>query len=259
MTTTNTNKQLSRQESDILHTVKLHGSCSINELAQQLSVSEETIRRHVRPLAAKGFVNKVHGGVVLPDRFVESPYRRRMQENREAKQRIGEKVAELIEDGDSLIIDSGTTTTYVAHALRNHARLTVVTNSIEIASILATQNHNRVFITGGELRPEDSTVFGHQADQMVSRFSVKFALLSIGSINAGFELLDFHLAEADFSRMALAQAEHVIVAADHSKFSRQGLVKVCGLDAVDTLVSDVTIAKSLQKKAEFCNTRLIQA
>ncbi len=203
-----------------------------------LSVSDETVRRHVQPLVNKGLVLRVHGGIVLPDQLQEAPYLRRMDENKKSKQRIADKAASLVQNGESLFLDSGSTTAYVALALINHRNLSVVTNSVEIARTLASRNGNHVYMAGGELRGDDAAAFGKPVIDFIRQFHYKHAVLSIGGISPKSEVFDFHLEEMEVSQAAITQAERVIVVADHTKFSRQALVKVCDFDVVDTLICD---------------------
>ena len=124
---------VSVRQSKILKLVRQQGSCTVVELSERLEVSDETIRRNVKPLVSEGLVIKVHGGIILPHRFEESPIQRRMLDNREAKERIAALVAQQVQDGDSLVLDTGSTTIYVARALSGHSNLVVVTNSTRIA------------------------------------------------------------------------------------------------------------------------------
>ncbi|MCB1755502.1 MAG: DeoR/GlpR transcriptional regulator [Gammaproteobacteria bacterium] len=248
---------LSRHESEILQTVRARGSCSIVELAALLSVSDETVRRHVQPLVKKGLVHRVHGGVVLPEQ--EAPFRRRLGENQQAKEAIARQAASLINNGDSLFIDSGATTNYVAMALATHRNLSIVTNSIDIARTLATRNNNRVYMAGGELRSDDAASFGKSAVDFIRQFGVKRAILSIGAMNSQGEFFNFHLEEAQISQAGIQAAEQVIMVADHSKFSRKGLVRVCGLQEVDILISDKAPPKALAKAAAQTKTAIMVA
>ncbi len=251
----NDNIPLSKHESEILRTVRMSGSCTISELAELLSVSDETIRRHVQPLVKKGLVHRVHGGIVLPDQ--EAPFQRRLAENQRIKQCIAKKAAEWIQHGDSLFIDSGTTTSYVAMALSRHRNLSVVTNSTEIARALASRNSNRVYIAGGELRSDDAASFGKAAVDFIQQFDLKYALLSIGAIKRTGEFFNFHLQEAEISRAAISQSEQVIMVADHSKFSRKGLTRVCDLNAVDYFITDTTVPSEIRKLAAECATEIV--
>ncbi len=235
---------------EILRQVRLHGSCRITDLAEALHVSDETIRRNIRPLVNRGLVLKVHGGIMLPDRMDEPPFQSRMQENREAKQRIAALTARRIKDGESIILDGGATTTYVALALTGHRSLQVVTNSTDIARTLVGSGNNSVHMAGGELRPDDAATFGIRACEFVRRFHVRHAILSIGAVN-GWGFMDLHPCESEFAQAAITQAEHVIVVADHSKFGRDGFVRVCGLEDVDMLITDAeppaSIARALHE------------
>ncbi|MEJ8573640.1 DeoR/GlpR family DNA-binding transcription regulator [Microbaculum marinum] len=227
-----------QRQSEIMRLVRLRGACSIGELADRLSVSDETIRRTVKPLVSEGVLAKVHGGIRLPDSHSEPPFQKRMLDNANAKQRIAERVAAMISNGDTLMLDCGSTTAFVARALSQHSGLTVVTNSAEIARTLAPNNSNRVFMAGGELRSDDTAALGPEALAFASQFRVRHAILSIGAMGLDGSLMVYHLAEAEFSRAVINQAEQVIVAADASKFGRPSLVRICGPERIDTLVTD---------------------
>ena len=239
---------LSVRQSEILRQVRQRGSCTIGDLASHLKVSDETIRRHVKPLVTEGLVRRVHGGIVLPDPYNEPPIQRRLLEQPEAKERIAAVVAASIKDGDSLVIDTGSTTTYVARALLEHSNLVVVTNSAQIAGLLACRHGNRVFMAGGELRPHDAAAFGPDTTDFVRRFEVQHAILSMGAIHADKGFMVYHLCEAEFSQAAIGQAERVIVAADSTKFDRSSLVRVCAPEAIDLLVTERRPAAELARR-----------
>jgi len=241
----------SRRQSEILKSVQDRGACTITELADRLGVSDETIRRNLKPLSDRGLVRRVHGGVTLPDSLHEAPFQNRMRKNAEVKQRIAEVVAGEIQDGDTLILDCGSTTTFVARALRQRKNLVVVTNSAEIARTLATNDSNRVFMAGGELRSDDTASLGPASLEFVRQFKVRHAVLSIGGIAEDGSLLLYHPEEAAFSRVVIDCAENVIVAADHSKLQGRGLVRVCGPDKVNMLVTDAPLPGPLEQ----CLTR----
>lgn len=237
---------VTNRAAEILRLLRLHGSCRIVDLAETLQVSDETIRRNIRPLVRRGLVLKVHGGIMLPDRMGEPPFQNRMQENREVKQRIAALAALQIKDGDSLILDGGATTAHVALALTGHRGLQVVTNSTEIARTLVGGEGNSVYMACGELRADDAAAFGIRACEFVRQFHVRHAILSIGAVNAwGF--MDQHPCEAEFARAGMAQAERVLVVADRTKCGRDGFVRVCGLDEVDMLITDAEPPSSIAR------------
>ncbi len=247
------------RQNEILRLVRLQGSCGIGDLAQRLNVSEETIRRNIKPLTDAGMVEKVHGAIVLPEQFFEPPIQRRMLQNQPSKQRIAAHIAELVQDGDALMLDTGSTTAYVAQALANHANLTVVTNSSYIANLLSVRNDNRVFMAGGELRAHDAAAFGADAIEFVKRFQVRYAILSMGALRHDKGFMDFHLCEAEFSQAVIAQAEQVIVAVDQSKFEHTSLVRVCGPELVDILVTDEPPPPPLASVLDAADTRVVIA
>jgi DeoR family glycerol-3-phosphate regulon repressor len=160
-----------------------------------------------------------------------------MRENSEAKRRIAAAVAATIRDGDSIMMDTGTTTSFLARELIGHRRLTVVTNSSDIARTLATLNDNRVYMAGGELRSDNGAAFGTTAIDFISRFSVTHSIISTGAVDAE-GMMDYDLEEAEFARTVLTRGQRRLVVTDHTKFGRQGLVRVCGFEAVGELVTD---------------------
>ncbi|MDH3473404.1 MAG: DeoR/GlpR family DNA-binding transcription regulator [Rhodospirillales bacterium] len=247
----------SARQARIMKTLDLEGACSVTELARQLAVSDETIRRDVTAMASKGLLERVHGGVVLPQLLREPAFQKRLQHNAEAKARIARRVAAMVRNGDSLMLDTGSTTAYVARALADHSGLMVVTNCTEIAGRLA--GRNRVYLAGGELRADDGAVFGASAMRFVEQFRVRYAVLSIGAIDPRDGLMDFYLQEAEFSRAVMAQASQTLVVADHSKFGIQAPVRVCRFDQVDVLVTDDSPPDALRRCLEEAGTELLIA
>ena len=231
----------SHREQEILRELRLAGgTCRVGFLADRLGVSGETIRRNIKSLAAQSLVHKIHGGVVMTEKLTvtERPFQSRMDENAGVKQRLAQKVAEMIGDGDSVFLDIGSTTAYVAQALRNHQDLYIVTNSIAVSHSLATRNNNRVFFAGGELRSHDGGSFGMDAINFIRRFNVKYAVFSVGAINGDVGFMLHDIQEADLSREAAARAQSCIVVADQEKFGQQAPIAVEDPGQFDVLVTD---------------------
>ncbi|TPP05972.1 DeoR/GlpR family DNA-binding transcription regulator [Rhizobium glycinendophyticum] len=227
----------SKRQREILRVLEHEGTVALSVLARKLNVSLETIRRDIKLLAGSGNLVKTHGAISLASTVAEAPFERRMRENSEAKRRIAAIVAATIRDGDSIMMDTGTTTSFLARELTGHRRLTVVTNSSDIARTLATLNDNRVYMAGGELRSDNGAAFGTTAIDFISRFSVTHAIISTGAVDAE-GMMDYDLEEAEFARTVLTRGRRRLVVTDHSKFGRQGLVRVCGFEAVDEVVTD---------------------
>ena len=241
----------SKRHGEILRLVQEEGTISIADLATKLGVSLETVRRDVKPLTSDGTVLKMHGAIGLPSMAGEAPFERRMRENADAKRRIARSVAATIVDGDSVMLDTGTTTSFLARELLGHRRLTVITNSSDIARTLATVNGNKVYMAGGELRSDSGAAFGGSAVEFVSRFRVSHSVISTGAVDAIMGIMDYDLEEAEFARMVLSRGSRTIVVTDHTKFGRQGLVQVCALDGFNEIVTDRApprdIAAALEK------------
>jgi DeoR family glycerol-3-phosphate regulon repressor len=228
----------SKRHGEILRLLGEEGTITIASLAERLGVSPETVRRDVKPLVDDGSVLKMHGAVGLSSMVGEAPFERRMRENAEAKRLIARMVAATIRDGEAIMLDTGTTTSFLARELLGHRRLTVVTNSSDIARTLATANGNKVYMAGGELRSDSGAAFGISAIEFVSRFSVDHAVISIGAVDAAAGLTDYELEEAEFARMVLSRGQRSLIVTDHTKFGRRGLVRVCGFDGFSELATD---------------------
>jgi DeoR family glycerol-3-phosphate regulon repressor len=228
----------SKRHREIVDVLRDRGTCEISELARFFKVSTETIRRDVKPLTDSGRLVKMHGAVALADHVLEAPFERRMRENADVKQAIAAVAAAHIKNGDSIMMDTGTTTSFLARELLKRQSLTVVTNSSDIARTLATVNGNTVYMAGGELRGDNGAAFGSSAIEFVSRFKVGFAVISITAIDAEAGLMDLSLEEAEFARMVLSCGRHRMVVSDSSKFGHLGLVEVCGFDRIHRLITD---------------------
>lgn len=259
---TSTAIKSNHREQEILREVRLAGgSCRVGYLAERLGVSDETVRRNIKALQAKSLVRKVHGGVLLSEdlTLTEQPFQARMRRNASAKQRLAGKFAEMIEDGDSLFLDIGSTTAYAAQALTGHRNLYIVTNSLAVASTLATINGNRVFFAGGELRPHDGGSFGQDAISFIRRFNVRYAVFSAGAINGEIGFMLHDIQEADLSREAAARAQTRIVLADSEKFGRRAPIAVANQSELDILITDAQPPWAIQKMLRDHDISLILA
>jgi DeoR family transcriptional regulator, glycerol-3-phosphate regulon repressor len=228
---------LSKRHATILKLLEAGGTVSITDLARDLGVSLETVRRDLGPLAAAGTVIRVHGAVGLAGQLGEAPFQKRMRENAAAKQAIAQVTAAMVRDGDSLMLDTGSTTSVVARALARHQRLTVITNSTDIARLLLGRNGNRVFLAGGALRPDSGAAFGKSALDFIAGFRASLAILSAGALDADGPM-DHDLDEAELARLMLTRADRALLVCDASKFDRAGLVRVAGFAAFAGLVTD---------------------
>jgi DeoR family transcriptional regulator, glycerol-3-phosphate regulon repressor len=228
----------SKRHIAILAHIRNQGTATVTELAHSLNVSEETIRRDAKLLEGKGEVLKLHGSLALPHLAGEAPFERRLREHSEAKRAIARRAVQFVEDGDSIMIDTGTTTSIFAQELRSKRNLTIVTNSSDIAKTLATVNGNTVYMAGGALKGDNGAAFGPPAVEFFARFRVKHAFISIGALDAKDGPMDADLSEAEIAHMALSRADHRIILSDSSKFGKTALVKVCDFSEINRLITD---------------------
>ena len=244
----------SKRQTLILESTRRSGSARISDLAAELDVSLETIRRDIRSLVETGEIVKSHGLVSLARQDMEAPFERRMRENLDAKIRIARHVAAGIADGDSVMMDTGTTTSVLARELRGKTGLTIVTNSSDVARTLATVNGNKVYMAGGELHGDNGAAFGRSAIDFVSAFRVRHVVISIAAIDPVGGLMDYHL--ADFARTVLGCGETRTVITDHSKFNRRALVRVAGFLDVDRIVTDMAPPPEITERLLAAGTAL---
>ncbi len=247
---------LTKRQTAILTSARQYGTVRISDLADRMGVSLETVRRDIRPLVDAGELVKVHGAVSVSGPPREAPFERRMRENEEEKRRIARHIAAAIEDGDSVMMDTGTTTSILAQELLGKSGLTIVTNSSDVARTLATVNGNRVYMAGGELHGDNGAAFGRSAIAFIADFRVHHAIISIAALNADLGLMDYHLAEAEFARTVLSCGQQRVVITDHSKFNRAALVRVGGLDEFDCLITDQPPPPDIAEKLQHAGTQV---
>ncbi|MDF1671057.1 MAG: DeoR/GlpR family DNA-binding transcription regulator [Roseovarius sp.] len=241
-------KTTNQREEEILRELqKAGGSCRVSFLANQLTVSNETIRRNIRTLEENEIVRKVHGGVHLVEDIAEAPFHSRISTHKDEKLRLAAAVAENISDGESVFLDIGSTTAYVAMELKQRSDLFVVTNSAFVANTLATRNGNRVFLAGGELRAHDGGAFGAEALDLVQRLNVQFAVFSAGAVNAELGFMLHDLEEANLARVAAANAQVRIVVADKDKFNKRAPVSIGSDTQFDVFYTDAQPSAAISR------------
>lgn len=229
---------MGRYEHEVMNAVGLRGTVSVRDLAALLDVSEQTVRRVVKPMVERGEVHKLHGAITSVTSTGDAPFLTRMNVARDAKVAIAARVAQLVRDGDTVVLDTGSTTGFIAQALRGHHGLTVVTNSSFVATTLATIPGNRVHMAGVELRNHDGASFDAFAFQVIRSMKVRVAVLSASAVDPTRGPMVHEHCEAEMSAAMSAIADQRIVAVDASKFGRNALVAIGPLRAGDVVVTD---------------------
>ncbi len=251
-------KQLSQgpRLAEILRLLDERAFWTVSELAERFDVSEETIRRDARQLEQSGVIQKVHGGLSATSHKIEAPYRIRLRENAAAKQRIARKAAELVSDGMTLLIDSGTSCHWLARNLAAMRNLTIVTNSVEIAHEVLGNPGQRLLLAGGQINPIHNAAFGPEAQAFCQRFAPDLTILSMGAVDAARGFLDFDPDEAAFKQSLLGHARRIVVLADHSKFAKSGFMQVASFREVQDLVTDQAPPADVLEAAAQTDTRI---
>ena len=223
----------------LLQVVQDLGSVTVEQLADQLGVTLQTVRRDVQRLAENGHVTRFHGGVRLPSSTTENlGHQQRVSLNADAKTRIARSVAAAVPHDCSLILNIGTTTEAIARALSQHTGLRVITNNLNVASILSANPHCEVIVVGGVVRGRDQGIVGEAAVDFIRQFKVDIALIGISGIESDGSLRDYDYREVKVSQTILTHAREVWLAADHSKFNRPAMVEMGTIEQIDHLFTD---------------------
>ncbi len=230
-----------RRHDQILQFLDIEGRLMVSDLACRLDVSEMTIRRDFEVLEQAGMLSRIHGGAVpCASRSYEPPFAIRLGRNLEAKQRIGRAAAGLLRDGETVILDAGTTTLEVARALRGRNNLRVMALSLHIADILVDEVGITTMLSGGVARPGERSFIGSLAEQTFRELSFDTVFLTVGGIDAGVGLTEYNLDDAAIKRAACVSARRRIAVADGSKIGLTAFVRICAIDALDILITDFT-------------------
>lgn len=221
----------------LLELVRQRGFASLPDLVDELGVSESTIRRDLDVLEEQGSARRTHGGVFYTGTAPKLPhFEERQPANWEKKRAIAARAAELIEDGDTLLLDGGSTAYEVARLLVGRP-LQIVTNSLPVANLFASNAKADLVLMGGYVYPRTGVSLGPYANEMLAHLNVRKTVLSVAGINErGYFNSNLLLVETE--RAMMNAADQVIVVADSTKFGRQSLAHLCPLDAVDVLVVD---------------------
>jgi len=223
----------------ILARLALQQEVSVNDLADDLQVSRETIRRDLGRLAEHGLVRKVHGGALNVPAALEPPLHSRESVHRAEKRIIARLAAPLFKPGDTLFIDAGTTTTAFAKELTQIRDLTVITNSTDIARLIGLEkNGSKVQVLGGEYCSEVAETRGPYVLEQIVQFQPDHAVRTVGAVDRRQGVFDFNMEEAAIARAMVRQARVTTVLADSSKLDRSALIKVCELRQISRLVTD---------------------
>lgn len=246
------------RRSRLLELVRSRGFAALPDLADALAVSESTVRRDLDFLEDAGSAKRTHGGVFYTGSSPKLPhFDERQPAQWDKKRAIAARAAQLIQDGDTLLLDGGTTTYEVARLLVGR-HLQIVTNSLPVANLFASGASTDLVLVGGYVYPRTGVSLGPYANQMLANLNVRRTVLSVAGINdRGFYNSNLLLVETE--QAMLQASEEVIVVADSTKFGHQSLAHLCALERVDYLVVDHEIDAAWKKKVKAAGVDLVIA
>jgi DeoR family transcriptional regulator of aga operon len=241
----------SQRTDEILKLVRQGGMIANEQLAEHLSVSVTTVRRDLQDLEMQGLLRRTHGGAIAIEPLFYEPFRHdsSFQEqtgrNAEEKRRIGFAAAAMVEDGDTIAVTPGTTTTEVVRNLRNLRGVTVVTSTVNVAMELSNRKDIEVYLTGGYLRGHWFSMVGPAAVHSARRIFPDKMFVGVNGMDADRGLTSLDEEEAELISVMMEQSKRKIVVADHTKLGAVATHLIAPVDGVERLITD-TAAADLQ-------------
>ena len=224
-----------RRQDLIMELIQQNGFVTTEQLVDQFKVTPQTIRRDLNDLASQKKLRRHHGGAGIDSSTVNTAYQARKIMDLEAKERIAEALVDMIPDNSSMFINIGTTTETIAKALLEKNNLQVVTNNLHVASILSAKEDFHIIIAGGEVRNRDGGIVGEATRDFINQFKMDFGIIGIHSDGS---LLDFDYREVRVAQSIIENSGQVLLAADHSKFGRNAMVRLGSIAQADHVFTD---------------------
>ena len=222
----------------IIEMAKARGRVLVDELVREFGISAQTVRKDLNSICERGLLKRSHGGATFPSGIENMEYEARRRIAAAEKDAIGTAAAGLVPNNSSLFINIGTTTEAVSQALLNHTGLMVITNNINVANRMRIYPNVEVVIAGGIVRGSDGGIVGEAAVDFIKQFKVDYAVIGTSAIDADGALLDFDYREVKVAQAIIANARHVILVSDSSKFERTAPVRIAHVSQVHTFITD---------------------
>lgn len=227
----------------VLATIQSEGRVLVSELSDSLGISRITIRKDLDHLEARGLLQRTHGGALAPQTSVllDPSLQEKEQHQLKEKQRIAEAAVKLVSDGQCVLLDSGTTTTAIARALREFSHLTVITNAVNIAAELTGTNFD-VILTGGMLRKNSFSLVGPLAEDVLREIHADILFLGVDGFDPSFGVTTPNVLEARVNRAMLQASRKIVAVCDSTKFSHRSLALIAPPASIHTIITDTRIA-----------------
>ncbi|WP_187428847.1 Glycerol-3-phosphate regulon repressor [Roseobacter fucihabitans] len=244
---------------DILKIAQREGKVTVEALADHFGVTLQTIRRDLTELAEANKLERVHGGAILPSGTTNIEYEERRNLNQPAKLAIAQACAAQIPEGCSIFMNIGTSTEAVARELLRHRDLMVVTNNMNIASILVENPECEIIVTGGALRRSDSGLVGKITTDTIRQFKFDVAVIGCSALDQDGDLLDFDIQEVGVSQSIIHQSRKCFLVADGSKFARTAPARIASMRDLTTVFTDQAFSPGLAKRCAEWGTGVVVA
>ncbi len=229
---------LNDRHAQIRQIVQAKGFVTIEYLAREFGVTPQTIRRDINVLSKASLIQRFHGGAGWASSTENVAYKERKILCFQEKRQIAQMVAQQIPDHASLFINIGTTTEAIAQALSYHKRLRIITNNLNVATIMSANENFEVIVAGGLVRFRDGGLIGEATIDFIEQFRVDFGIIGISGIDLDGTLLDFDYREVRAARAIIDNSRKVFLAADHTKFGRNAMVRLGNIAEIDALFTD---------------------
>ena len=253
-------KNITERHQFILQELKKAGSVNIQELSDLMQVSGVTIRKDLKLLEDKNLLFRTHGGGSISNPYaVERPINEKEFINAEQKQSIAKAALKLIRQNDSIMIGSGTTVFELARCLQPAKQITVITPAVKVTLELSNRPNVEVLQLGGLIRQNSSSVAGSYAEYILDNISCGILFIGVDGIDFDFGLSISNLTEAGLNQKMITTAQSVAVMADHTKFGKRGIGKICDLDQIQYIITDAGVSADTVKSLEDRGIKVIVA
>ena len=236
---------LSPRQNKILVLAGREGRVDVEKLSSIFDISPQTIRKDLNILCDRQLLQRVHGGAIVGSGIENVSYEARRLLAPGSKKAIGEMAATLIPDNSSLLINIGTTTEQVAHSLKDHRGLLVITNNINAIAIMKNFLGIELIIAGGQVRRSDGGIIGVAAVDFINQFKADYAVIGVSAFDEDGSLLDYDFGEVRVAQSIIENARHVILVTDSMKLERSAPIRIGHISQINTIVTDGKLPQKL--------------
>lgn len=228
-----------RRREIIMDLLNREGKVKVSELSKLFGISEVSIRSDLAFLEKQNMLQRVHGGAVSTLLgYYHLSFNERMKECEDEKRRIGKALAKRIEDGDSIMVNSGTTTFYAAQEMRNMRDLIIITNAISIATEIAYSDTTQIILLGGNYDHQYRYSYGSDTLSQLEKYRTRKMIMSVDGVDANVGVTTHYYLESEVTRQMMEKSNEVIVLADHTKIGLTGLITIEDISKIDVLITD---------------------